>query len=194
MPCRAFRRNRAAGTLALLVALAAGGASGGAQAQGLLTQAGGAAAARSAATGGLSVRRFEDWQVVCDSRAAPPVCRISTEARPADAAPGGPSVEIGADIAADAAGEIPIFTVLTPLDLLVAKGVELRVDDGPPLRLAYRSCHVQGCLVPFRLDAAMAGRFRRGAGLRLRLFALDGTPVDLDASLLGFTAALDAAR
>jgi len=157
MPCRAFRRNRAAGTLALLVALAAGGASGGAQAQGLLTQAGGAAAARSAATGG-------------------------------------PSVEIGADIAADAAGEIPIFTVLTPLDLLVAKGVELRVDDGPPLRLAYRSCHVQGCLVPFRLDAAMAGRFRRGAGLRLRLFALDGTPVDLDASLLGFTAALDAAR
>lgn len=165
------------GFLALLAA-------GAVQGQGLLTQAGGG----QTSGGGLSVRQFEDWQTVCDSRKGPPMCRVSTIAQG-----DGLSVEIGADIAQDAGDAVPIFTMLTPLDLLVAKGIEMRIDGGAPNRLAYRSCHLQGCLVPFRLDDAMAGRFRRGAELDLRLFQLDGSPVNLTASLLGFIAAMEAA-
>ena len=184
MRCRVFRRNSLA-CLALILGLPFGAA----RAEGLLTRMG-QGSVISQQSGGLSVRRFRDWQVACDARGGQRSCRVSTEVR-GDTDAGPLSVGLSVDVAGQ---DAPVFTVLTPLDLLVAKGVELRVDNGAPLRLAYRSCHAQGCLVPFLLDGGMADRFRRGVTLRLSLFALDGTPLELEGSLLGFTAAMDAAR
>ena len=58
------------------------------------------------------------------------------------------------------------------------------------MRLAYRSCHVGGCLVPFRLTDDLQARFRKDAAFTLRLFDLGGQPVNVTMSLAGFSAAM----
>jgi invasion protein IalB len=65
----------------------------------------------------------------------------------------------------------------------------MRIDGGRASRLAYRSCHAQGCVIPFRLSPALEGDFRRGAIISLRLYEIGGGSIDVELSLSGFIAA-----
>jgi invasion protein IalB len=125
----------------------------------------------------------EDWQVTCDKTDDARSCRMATTGTGNTAKGGTLAVQLASESTSG------LFFFLTPLDLLVAKGVEMRIDGGKPLKFAYRSCHAQGCVIPFRVAGALEESFRRGTKLDLRLFELDGSPVDVEMSLLGFTAA-----
>ena len=82
-----------------------------------------------------------------------------------------------------------VLILETPLDLLLSKGIEMRFDGSSPLTLSYRSCHASGCVVPFRLDEPMKRRFTRGSRLVARVYDLQAAPIDIEFSLIGFTAA-----
>ena len=127
-----------------------------------------------------------DWQVQCNESAGSTNCRMSTVGSATNAAGGAVTVQLASE-ARDGGGQL--FFFLTPLDLLVARGVEMRIDGGGAQKLAYRSCHVQGCVIPFRLSGGLENRFRRGSKLALRLFDIDGKPLDIEMSLIGFIAA-----
>lgn len=127
-----------------------------------------------------------DWQVDCDRSGDTETCRMST-AGTAEAGDGRTVAIQLASESADAADRL--FFFLTPLDLLLAKGAEMRIDGGRASNLAYRSCHAQGCVIPFRLSATLDASFRRGTKIGLRLFDIDGSAIDVELSLLGFVAA-----
>ena len=127
-----------------------------------------------------------DWQVQCNESAGSINCRMSTVGSATNAAGGAVTVQLASE-ARSGGGQL--FFFLTPLDLLVARGVEMRIDGGGAQKLAYRSCHVQGCVIPFRLSGGLENRFRRGSKLALRLFDIDGKPLDIEMSLIGFIAA-----
>ena len=127
-----------------------------------------------------------DWQASCTRAGEVQTCRISTTATGGTKRGDPIIVQLASDVL-DA--ERGLFFFLTPLDLLLAEGVEMRIDDGNALKLAYRSCHQQGCMVPFRLSAALENSFRSGTTLHLRLYEIDGSTVEVDLSLIGFVAA-----
>lgn len=160
----------------------------------ILPQAAGASAllielaGEAGSAAGLSTRieTFADWQVTCRQESAGRTCRAETRgSATADGA------TIGLVLAGDPAGDgRPIFHFTTPLDLLVANGIEMRVDGGPAMRLAYRSCHQGGCIVPFTLTPDLEGLLQRGSSLDVRLFDIHSRPIDIRLSLIGFTAAI----
>jgi invasion protein IalB len=144
----------------------------------------GLAGAKPSASGSVrSITLAEDWQVTCDSANGDQTCRMATT--------GSGWLANGGTIVVQLTSESPdgLFYFLTPLDLLVAKGVEMRIDGDKALKLAYRSCHAQGCVIPFRITGTLDRSFQRGAELSLRMFELDGSPVDVEMSLIGFIAA-----
>ena len=128
----------------------------------------------------------DDWQVVCDRTGDDETCRMSTTGSTDTAAGRTIAVQLVSE-AADASNRL--FFFLTPLDLLVAKGAEMRIDGGREQKLAYRSCHAQGCVIPFRLSSALESSFRRGTIISLRLYEIDGGSIDMGLSLAGFIAA-----
>lgn len=88
----------------------------------------------------------------------------------------------------------PLAIVRTPLDLHLAKGVELRVGKGLVGKLTYRSCHSTGCVVPFSMVGQVSRRFLRGNRARFVFFDLKGKKQQLELSLLGISSALKRAR
>lgn len=172
-------------SLAFTVAVALAMVTGVAQAQ-LLTEIVAGAGTQSGSVSHIEVHQA--WTLRCDGDATK-LCRIFTN--------GAGRSDAGAPIAVDLAGEPaakgnPLFYFRAPLDLLVANGAELRLKGGKAVRLAYRSCHAAGCLIPFRLTDELAARFRKDAAVTLRVFDLDGKPADILLSLAGFGAALKA--
>ena len=135
-----------------------------------------------------SIEPFQDWQVTCDQTAGDQqTCSMAVSATVQ--APDGNAVTVRVSRLPVRNRRDPLFAVETPLDLLLSKGIEMRVDGGPVMRLAFRSCHRDGCLAPFSLSNKIARQFRGGHSLGIRLFDLEGRAVDVPLSLLGFSAA-----
>lgn len=178
---RRSRRPRYLPAMLLLSVLTAAPAAG----QGLLTQS---APPLSQQDETHTISTFGDWQLSCESKGEQSSCRM-TIAGSTDAAGRPVAIQLASDAGNDAG---QIFFFLTPLDLLLPKGIEMRVDGGPVMRLAYRSCHATGCIAPFRMSGTVLKRFRRGYKLDVRLYSLDGKPMDIALSLKGFTAAFKA--
>jgi invasion protein IalB len=132
-----------------------------------------------------------DWQVDCERAGGKESCRMSTNGSGKSA--GGRIVTVQL---ASASAEVSngLFFFLTPLDLLVAQGARMRVDQGSEAKLAYRSCHAQGCVIPFRLSSALEKSFGRGSEINLRLYEVDGSTIDVKLSLIGFVAASQTMR
>ena len=68
-----------------------------------------------------------DWQVQCNESAGSINCRMSTVGSATNAAGGAVTVQLASE-ARSGGGQL--FFFLTPLDLLVARGVEMRIDGG----------------------------------------------------------------
>ena len=177
MAARAFRRLLAGAVVLYLAA----GASIAAE---LLT--GVAAQTNSTPSAVRTVTVAGDWLASCQTDAEATSCRMSTLGRGVTAQGSAVTIQLASD-ASKVGGRLFVF--LTPLDLLLARGVEMRIDGGAAQKLAFRSCHVQGCVIPFRLTRNLENRFRRGSKLVLRLFEIDGKPIDIEMSLIGFIAA-----
>ena len=153
-------------------------------AQGLLTDIVGSKPPQADAERRITLA--DDWQVVCDRTGGDETCRMSTTG--SAETPSGRTITVQlVSEAADASNRL--FFFLTPLDLLVANGAEMRIDGGRASGLAYRSCHAQGCVIPFRLSPALESSFRRGTKISLRLYEIGGGTVDVALSLSGFIAA-----
>ena len=132
-----------------------------------------------------------DWQVDCERTGGEESCRMSTNGSGKSADGRVMTVQL-ASASADVSNGL--FFFLTPLDLLVAQGARMRVDQGSEAKLAYRSCHAQGCVVPFRLTSTLEKSFGRGTQINLRLYEIDGSTIDVKLSLIGFVAASQTMR
>lgn len=147
----------------------------------------------------MLVEQFRDWQVACPNPKASidnqTVVSCIMEPSPLAYEGGAGALKrlFGRMITVPGkASAVPVFVVETQLDLLLPEGLTLQVDKRRPQKLSFRSCHNDGCLIPFRLSAQLETALRRGITLRLSLITLDGTMEQTNISLLGFTKALKA--
>ncbi|HSF92335.1 MAG TPA: invasion associated locus B family protein [Paracoccaceae bacterium] len=85
-------------------------------------------------------------------------------------------------------------TVVTPLGTLLTRGLTFRVDDGGVNQAAFGWCVRPGCFARFGLTDLTVEEMRKGDGFNIAIYAIQNarTPVELSASLVGFTAAFEA--
>jgi invasion protein IalB len=84
-------------------------------------------------------------------------------------------------------------TILTPLETLLTAQLVMQVDGGAAKRYPFTFCAVIGCIARVGFTAEEVDAFRRGARATWSLVpvAAPDQSVDLNMSLIGFTAAFD---
>lgn len=88
----------------------------------------------------------------------------------------------------------PLAIIQTPLDLLLSKGVDFKIDNSLIGKLTYRSCHQTGCVVPFSVAGSVDQRIRNGLKTNFTFYDLGGEKQTVEFSLIGITKALRVAR
>ncbi|MBY6200353.1 invasion associated locus B family protein [Maritalea mobilis] len=96
-------------------------------------------------------------------------------------------------------GHVASAMFMTPIETFLPPGLRLRVDDGEPGAVPFAMCDASGCMARVQMDQETVDMFQAGGDATIQLFALvrdgsgdiGGAPVELTASLRGFTAAYD---
>jgi invasion protein IalB len=85
-------------------------------------------------------------------------------------------------------------TIVTPLDTLLPPGMRLRVDDGQWAEYPFAFCQQVGCFSRLGLTAADIEAMRNGGVASVAIVPLPAPDqiVELEASLIGFTAGFEA--
>lgn len=85
-------------------------------------------------------------------------------------------------------------TVVAPLGTLLTRGVLYRVDEGEPTQYPFSWCTAPGCFSRFGLTDLTVNSMKSGSEIKMTLFSIANTqvPVEVSASLNGFTAAFEA--
>lgn len=142
---------------------------------------------------------FTDWVVTCPNPAladtnttVSPRCTMQPQASAYEGAANIKRLYAQMIAVNNNEAQVPVFVLETQLDLLLPEGILFQIDAGKPQKLAYRSCHADGCIVPFRLTSQMRAALRRGTNLKLTFKTLEGATGQVTISLLGFTRALQA--
>lgn len=81
------------------------------------------------------------------------------------------------------------FTVTTPKETLLSKGLQLRVDNGETLKFDFSRCIDSGCFARLGISPKTLDQMRRGRTLTITIYpaAAPDTAVAVTASLKGFT-------
>lgn len=84
-------------------------------------------------------------------------------------------------------------TIVTPLETLLTNQITLQVDNNPARRYPFTFCTNEGCVGRLGFTQEDVDGFKRGANATATIFnaANPSTPVILNMSLTGFTAAYD---
>ncbi len=93
--------------------------------------------------------------------------------------------------------QVAVAVFVTPLETFLAPGIRLRIDESDAVGVPYTLCEPSGCLARVPLNAENVRAFEAGGDVFLEIAALvrgdlgeiGGVPVQLTASLRGFTAA-----
>lgn len=132
-----------------------------------------------------------DWELVCvrtDGENDP--CQMYQLLRDAD---GNATAEI--TIFPLPAGQEAVAgaTVLTPLETLLTAQLVMQVDEGAAKRYPFTFCTAIGCIARVGFTAGEVDAFRGGAAATWSMIpvAAPDQSIDLDMSLIGFTAAFE---
>ncbi len=84
-------------------------------------------------------------------------------------------------------------TVVAPLGTLLTRGLTMRIDEGEATTYPFSWCTRPGCFARFGLTDLLINGMQTGGELRLVVFSIANAqaPVEVTASLNGFTAAFD---
>lgn len=149
-----------------------------------------------AATPAMLIEQFRDWQIACPNPKASTENQGSCIMEPTQSAyKGGAGLRrlFGRMISVPGkTNAVLVFVINTKLGLLLSKGITLQIDNRRPQKLAFRSCHVGGCIIPFQLSKQLKSALRRGRILKLSLTDSEGNKERVAISLMGFTKSLKA--
>lgn len=145
------------------------------------------AATQGEQTGETIEAVHKDWQIRC--LPDPGGCymyQLAIDSRDA------PVAEMSVVKVAQGNDVVAGFTVMTPLKTFLPAGAQVQIDNGQVQRYQYEFCAEQGCIARFGVSDAGLNQFRSGNKVRITVVSAENreTPVILDVSLLGFTAAM----
>lgn len=157
----------------------------------LLGLSGAAAAQTSSNAPGsddVKVTHYQDWTVRCDPSADATKCEMTqlvdnpNSNTPLMRVIMGYPPQIGS----------PVMVFILPLGTQLAPGLRVSVDDSQPLRIPFRVCLESGCRSSFPVKASLLKKFKLGDSITVSLIGPRGDQMNLDVSLLGFTASSEA--
>jgi invasion protein IalB len=136
----------------------------------------------------VTTEKFGDWEKRCIPSTG--ACVINFLARDTEQ---NPVAEINIQKLPSGSQAIAGATVISPLGTLLTSGIRVQVDGGRALQYPFIWCTQQGCFSRFGLTKESLDSFKFGAIATITIFALanQDTPVLLNISLNGFTAAYD---
>ena len=82
-----------------------------------------------------------------------------------------------------------VITIIPPFGLLLPDGISILVDEVPMLRLDFLTCFADGCIARASLSAESVDAMQADTSAVVRATMRDGSNLDLEFSLMGFTAA-----
>lgn len=96
-------------------------------------------------------------------------------------------------------GQVAVGIFMTPIETLLAPGLRLQIDDGEVAGVPFTLCEASGCMARVAMSAEDIESFQNGGDAIIEIVALvrgsageiGGVPVNLTASLRGFTAAYE---
>lgn len=171
-----FTRNRAVAALTLLAGLV------------VTTAAGAQESSPQTGSPDSQVQQFEDWAVECRDPGGVQAkdCVMFQRQTLKDG-----RTLLLMSVQRSAAGGEPFVVLQLPLGVLLGPGVTITVDDSEPRVMAYRLCNQNGCMVTFPLEGEAKSAFMKGETARVEMTTGDGKSLEVDVSLMGFSAALD---
>lgn len=86
------------------------------------------------------------------------------------------------------------MTVIAPFGILLRDGVTIRVGDDDLFQLEFLTCMSNGCIANADLGSDAVAAMERGSAATVRMSTLQGQALDLEISLMGFTAAMNRLR
>lgn len=133
-------------------------------------------------------QQFKDWTVRCEqNQGNVPKCLIFQTL--ADQEEDRPVLQIS--VGYPAPNSNPAAMIIVPLGVALEPGMEIQVDQEPPIRVPFNHCNQMGCVVGFAMPPELIAAFKRGAVSRVSVFDLTGKQINLSVSLQGFTAGFD---
>lgn len=135
---------------------------------------------------------FNDWQITCPNPAlkTPSTDPCTMQPNGAVFSQSDKILRLYGRMITVQGKQVPVFIVQTSLDLLLSNGVSFKIDGRKPIKLAFRSCHADGCIIPFRMSGQIKSALQRGAKLSISVQTLDAKIEQVSLSLSGFTKAL----
>lgn len=136
--------------------------------------------------GNVETQRFQDWEVQCPTGAGPQQpCTMNQVVNTPDGSEPIMRAMVGYPPRADGA----VLVFLLPLGVRLAPGMQLQVDNNEPVGFPYQICLEQGCRANLPLEPAMLNSLRGGSTATVSAIGPDGQRLDMNLSLMGFTAA-----
>ncbi|WNK21506.1 invasion associated locus B family protein [Halomonas piscis] len=132
----------------------------------------------------MDTETFQDWEVNCPVNAGEGNCAMTQMVEDASGEPV-LRVVVGNPRQLDSAA----MTILTPLGVRLAAGLQLQVDSNEPVGMPYQVCLPQGCRADLPLERELLSQIKGGSTATVSMIDPDGQRLDLDVSLMGFTAA-----
>ncbi|GAB2718572.1 invasion associated locus B family protein [Halomonas garicola] len=132
----------------------------------------------------MDTETFKDWDVNCPVNSSEGNCAMTQMIEDASGEPV-LRVVVGNPPQLDSAA----MTILTPLGVRLAAGLQLQVDSNEPVGMPYQVCLPQGCRADLPLPAELVSQLRGGSTATISMIDPDDQRVDLDVSLMGFTSA-----
>lgn len=129
----------------------------------------------------------KDWQIRCREQNDCYLSQLVTDNRDA------PIAELNVDALSGETGALAGISIITPLRTLLTEGLTFQIDSNQPQKYPFFFCAFDGCVSRFGYDAVGLGQLKRGNIARVTIVPVDraDTPVILDVSLAGFTAAIE---
>ncbi|GAB2784675.1 hypothetical protein GCM10027040_08490 [Halomonas shantousis] len=133
----------------------------------------------------VDTQRFQDWEVHCPSDSGQGNCTMTQLVNNPQS--DRPLMRVGLAYPPQIDGAVMAF--LLPLGVRLAPGLQLTIDNGEPIQFPYQFCQQEGCRADIPVDSALLQQLRNGSTATLSLISPQGNRMDLDISLMGFTAA-----
>lgn len=133
--------------------------------------------------GDIEVTQYDDWEVRCLQSAN--TCRMYQVVRGPETDKPIMRVVVGYPRQSDTAAMVFVL----PLGIRLRPGVQVSIDGGEPLRVPFQICLDSGCRATLPVRTSLLNKFRNGLNAKVTFVGPRGQKVNLDVSLMGFTAA-----
>jgi len=133
----------------------------------------------------VKVTNYQDWEVRCLKSSNPQQCEMTQLIKSADSGSPVMRVVLGYPKQIDTAAMIFIL----PLGTQLVPGVSLSVDGGQAQRIPFQACLPNGCRADLPVKPALLNKLKNGGQATVTIVGPRGKKMNLDISLMGFTAA-----